>query len=87
MIGSRGECPCSDQLYAYDELGRKTSMRDDTPTGALRASWTYDTLPIGKGKLTSATRHAGGNEYTTRVDAYDSYGRPTSTSVLCRRRK
>ncbi|MEV6377777.1 RHS repeat-associated core domain-containing protein [Micromonospora musae] len=68
--------------YTYDELGRKISMRDDTVTGALRANWVYDTLPNGKGKLTSATRFTGGNQYTTRVDAYDTYGRPTSTSVV-----
>ncbi|NES16559.1 RHS repeat-associated core domain-containing protein [Micromonospora sp. PPF5-17] len=68
--------------YTYDELGRKTSMRDDTATGALRATWVYDTLPNGTGKLTSATRYSGGNPYTTKVDAYDTYGRPTSTSVV-----
>ncbi|PWR13637.1 hypothetical protein DKT69_20140 [Micromonospora sicca] len=68
--------------YTYDELGRKTTMRDDSINGALRANWVYDTLPYGKGKLTSATRFTGGNQYTSRVDAYDTFGRPTSTSVV-----
>ena len=68
--------------YTYDELGRKTTMRDDTAAGNKRAEWIYDTLPNGKGKLTSATRYVGGNAYTTQVDAYDIYSRPTSTSVV-----
>ncbi|MDM4721035.1 RHS repeat-associated core domain-containing protein [Micromonospora sp. WMMA1363] len=68
--------------YTYDELGRKTSVRDDTTSGAKRAEWVYDTLPNGKGKPTAAIRYAGGNPYTTQVDAYDAYGRPTSTSTV-----
>ncbi|MFI7578246.1 RHS repeat-associated core domain-containing protein [Micromonospora sp. NPDC049497] len=67
--------------YTYDELGRKTTMRADSVTGSIRGQWTYDTLPYGKGKLTSATRYSGGNPYTTQIDAYDAHGRPTSTSV------
>ncbi|WP_245828191.1 RHS repeat-associated core domain-containing protein [Micromonospora avicenniae] len=68
--------------YNYDELGRKTAMRDDSLTGRIRADWVYDTAPNGKGKLASTNRYSGGNTYTTKIDAYDTYGRPTSTSVV-----
>ena len=68
--------------YTYDEIGRKTSLRDGSPTGAKRAEWVYDTLPNGKGKLTSATRFIGGQAWVTRTDAFDTFGRPTSTSVV-----
>ncbi|WP_230514344.1 polymorphic toxin-type HINT domain-containing protein [Salinispora arenicola] len=68
--------------YTYDELGRKTSVRDDTPAGTTRAEWEYDTLPNGIGKLTAATRYTDGEPYTSRVNAYDAYGRPTSTSLV-----
>ncbi|WP_018800572.1 polymorphic toxin-type HINT domain-containing protein [Salinispora arenicola] len=68
--------------YTYDELGRQTSVRDDTPSGSIRAEWEYDTLPNGIGKLTAATRYTDGDPYTSRVNAYDAYGRPTSTSLV-----
>jgi RHS repeat-associated protein len=68
--------------YTYDPLGRRTSTRDDSATGPVRASWVYDTLPNGNGKLTSSTRYDRGGAYTNRVDAYDSTGRPTATSVV-----
>ena len=68
--------------YTYDQMGRRTSVRDDSPTGALRATWVFDTLPNGIGRLTSSTRYAGGDAYTTRVDGYDAGGSPTSTSVV-----
>ncbi|MDI1462848.1 hypothetical protein QEZ54_17875 [Catellatospora sp. KI3] len=42
----------------------------------------YDTLANGKGKLSSAIRYSGSNAYTVQTDAYDVYGRPTSTSVV-----
>jgi RHS repeat-associated protein len=65
--------------YTYDALGRKTSLRDDTVTGTLRAQWTYDTL--AKGQLTSATRFAGGKQYVTGVTGYDHHGRPLGQTV------
>jgi len=74
--------------YTYDEIGRKTSMRDDSPTGALRARWTYDATPIlpggalAKGLISATIRYHDGNAYTNRVDSYDSHGRPTSNSVV-----
>ncbi len=68
--------------YTYDALNRKITMRDDTSTGTIRAQWVYDTLSHGIGKLTSATRYVSGNAYVSKVDAYDTFGRPTSTSVV-----
>ncbi|WP_326555231.1 RHS repeat domain-containing protein [Micromonospora sp. NBC_01813] len=65
--------------YGYDNLGRKTELRDDNSTGALRASWTYDTLQLGL--PTSSTRHIGGDAYTTTVTGYDNGYRPLGTTV------
>uniref|UniRef100_UPI0037DA2026 RHS repeat domain-containing protein n=1 Tax=Streptomonospora wellingtoniae TaxID=3075544 RepID=UPI0037DA2026 len=53
----------------YDDLGRKRELRDDSANGILRAEWVYDTLE--KGQLTSSTRYADGDAYTTSVVAYD----------------
>ncbi|WP_233559010.1 RHS repeat domain-containing protein [Micromonospora radicis] len=68
--------------HTYDELGRETTLRDGSSTGAKRAEWVYDTLPNGKGKLTSATRYVGGEAWINRTDAFDAFGRPTSTSTV-----
>ncbi|MEQ4304519.1 RHS repeat-associated core domain-containing protein [Plantactinospora sp. B6F1] len=68
--------------YTYDELNRRTSARDDSATGALRAAWVYDTLPYGKGALTSATRYVDGAAWITRTDEFDNLGRPLATSVV-----
>jgi YD repeat-containing protein len=66
---------------SYDELNRKTSVRDGSASGPLLAEWTYDTLPNGKGRLTSSTRWVNSAAYTTRIDSYDTAGRPTATSL------
>ena len=63
----------------YDQLGRQTELRDDSATGALRASWTYDTL--AKGLATSSSRIVGSNSYTTAVTGYDDSYQPTGTTV------
>ncbi|MBV1854613.1 RHS repeat domain-containing protein [Catellatospora tritici] len=75
--------------YTYDALGRKTSLRDDSVTGAKRAAWVYDTkadgttaLTGGIGKLNATIRYIGTDTYTVQTDSYDTYGRPTSTSVV-----
>ncbi|MFY1655301.1 RHS repeat domain-containing protein [Solwaraspora sp. WMMB762] len=65
--------------HGYDNLGRPTELRDDTSTGALRASWTYDTLELGL--PTSSTRHHGGDAYTTAVTGYDDGYRPLGATV------
>ncbi|MFY1633364.1 polymorphic toxin-type HINT domain-containing protein [Solwaraspora sp. WMMB335] len=65
--------------HGYDDLGRQIELRDDTSTGALRASWTYDSIELGQ--LTSATRHIGGDTYTTTVTGYDDGYRPLGATV------
>lgn len=74
--------------YTYDAIGRKTSVRDGSPTGSKRAEWVYDATPImpagtslAKGKLSKSIRWVGSTAYESRVDGYDTAGRPTSTSV------
>ncbi|RKR88587.1 intein/RHS repeat-associated protein [Micromonospora pisi] len=62
-----------------DSLGRLTETRDDSPTGALRTSYVYDTL--AKGQLTSSTRHIGAAAYTTAVTGYTDRYQPTGSTV------
>ncbi|WP_408630968.1 RHS repeat-associated core domain-containing protein [Micromonospora inositola] len=56
-VDARGET----LWYVYDQLGRKTQLRDDSATGRLRAEWKYDTLYSGqggfKGQLTQSIRY------------------------------
>ena len=68
--------------YTYDELDRRITMREDSISGTVRAKWAYDTILNGKGKLASATRYVGGQPYVSRVDSYDVFSRPTSTSLV-----
>ncbi|MFI0146348.1 RHS repeat domain-containing protein [Streptomyces globisporus] len=65
----------------YDNLGRKTETRDGSATGALRASWTYDTVTGAKGQLAESTRYQAGRAYTTKVTDYDKRYRPIRTAV------
>ncbi|MCG2799556.1 MAG: hypothetical protein L6367_13600 [Cellulomonas sp.] len=65
--------------FGYDALGRRTAERTGTSTGALQATWTYDT--IAKGQLTSSTRYEAGNLYTTAVTGYDDAYQPTGQSI------
>ena len=71
-------------FYGYDALARKTSVRDGSATGPLRATWVYDTLTNGIGKLTSSTRYepaGSANAYTNATVGYDAGGRSTGTTV------
>jgi RHS repeat-associated protein len=68
--------------YTHDDLGRKTSIRDGSQTGPLRAEWVYDTLPGGLGALTRAIRHDDGQQYITEVLGYDAAGRPTGSRIV-----
>ncbi|MEV0132536.1 RHS repeat-associated core domain-containing protein [Dactylosporangium sp. NPDC050688] len=72
---SRGEV----LAYTYDARGRKTSVRDDTVTGAKRMEWTYDTA--ARGLLATATRYDNGNAYTTTVTGYNDLSQPTGKSI------
>jgi RHS repeat-associated protein len=70
----------------YDDLGRKTVQHKDAADGPKIAAWTYDTLPKGKGRLTSSTRYeydAAGKvaAYVSAVSGYNPDGTPTGTSI------
>src|SRR5690606_31910713 len=67
--------------YTYDALGRRTSIREGSPTGPKRAEWVYDTLPNGIGELTRAIRYHEGAAYVSEVVGYDDAGRPTGTRI------
>ncbi|MGH3646393.1 MAG: hypothetical protein ACRDTM_04335 [Micromonosporaceae bacterium] len=66
-------------FYRYDELGRRTELREGSVGGNLRASWLYDTL--AKGHTTSHTRYVGSDAYTVAVTGYDTAYRPTGSQV------
>ncbi|MFD5814765.1 RHS repeat-associated core domain-containing protein [Streptomyces sp. NPDC127038] len=67
------------RTYSYDHLGRQTSVSRGTTT---LATWQWDGVSGGKGQITSATStDTNGNSYTTKTDAFDSRGRPTSTTI------
>ncbi|MEV3872978.1 RHS repeat-associated core domain-containing protein [Streptomyces sp. NPDC049906] len=78
--GSRTDVP--GLAHLYDGLGRRTETREGTPTGTLRAKWTYDTLSGAKGHLTESTRYVGTHAYTSKVTAYDRLYRPIRTAVV-----
>ncbi|MFD7909801.1 ricin-type beta-trefoil lectin domain protein [Streptomyces sp. NPDC059752] len=65
----------------YDKLGRTTESREDSATGALTASWTYDTLAGGKGKPISSTSYSGGAAFKSEVTSYDTEYRPTGSKI------
>ncbi|MGK5545584.1 RHS repeat-associated core domain-containing protein [Streptomyces sp. URMC 127] len=69
-------------FYGYDNLGRKTELREGSLAGPKVAEWTYDTVSGAKGQPASAVRYADGKAYITRVDEYDSLYRPTKTSIV-----
>lgn len=65
----------------YDELGRTTSLRKGTVTGAKLSEWTYDTATGGKGLPATSTRYDGTAAYTSTVIGYNGAGTPTGTQV------
>ncbi|MEV6379839.1 polymorphic toxin-type HINT domain-containing protein [Streptomyces sp. NPDC051773] len=67
--------------YGYDNLGRRTEIREGSSSGTLRAKWVYDTVSGAKGQLASSSRFSGGQEYKSSVVAYDRLYRPLRTSV------
>ncbi|HEU0131100.1 MAG TPA: RHS repeat-associated core domain-containing protein [Mycobacteriales bacterium] len=66
--------------YDYDAVDRKTAVTDVTTAASpsTLATWTYDTLANGKGRLTSASRLMANGAYTTAVGGYDARGRMTA---------
>ncbi|MFF5076330.1 polymorphic toxin-type HINT domain-containing protein [Actinoplanes sp. NPDC000266] len=67
--------------YTYDLLGRKLTATDKNKSDFKFASWTYDTLRIGK--PTSSTRYVqdvvGG--YTVEVTGYSTLGNPMGQTI------
>ncbi|WP_157545474.1 RHS repeat domain-containing protein [Hamadaea tsunoensis] len=70
--------------FAYDELGRKTGEYQTSTSGARLASWTFDTLPNAKGRLSASTRYdADGNAYVSGITGYNGrYQQTGSTMTL-----
>ncbi len=65
--------------YAYDALGRKTALHQDSLTGPKLAEWTYDTASWGVGLPASATRWINNEAYTQKVTLYDGLKQPMTT--------
>ena len=68
--------------YTYDTLGRKTSMRDDSATGPLRAEWFYDVLADGtrvNGQLIKSVRHGELGQYVKENTGFTGDYQPTAT--------
>ncbi|MEV6489964.1 RHS repeat-associated core domain-containing protein, partial [Actinoplanes sp. NPDC051633] len=82
--------------WTYDAINRKTTMRDGSATGPLRAEWAYDKTAmneagtkLAKGKPSGSTRYVKNPAdptktlaYVSRTDRYDELTRPTTTSVV-----
>src|SRR5262245_17264487 len=74
--------------YTYDALGRKTTLRNTSVTGAKRAEWVYDIYTdtnglsaVMKGQQTKSIRYSGGVTYTNEITGFDNGYRPTSTTM------
>ncbi|MEV8533938.1 ricin-type beta-trefoil lectin domain protein [Streptomyces sp. NPDC051211] len=65
----------------YDELSRPKEARENTSTGKLLSSFTYDTAPGGKGMPATATRYTDLLAYTQTVNGYTKDYQPTSTTL------
>ncbi|WBC17745.1 hypothetical protein O7600_13355 [Micromonospora sp. WMMA1998] len=66
--------------HTYEPLlGRPSTVRDDSATGAKRVEWTYD-LPA-KGLTKSVSRWIGADEYKSELVTADPLYRPTQTKV------
>ncbi|MEO3752480.1 polymorphic toxin-type HINT domain-containing protein [Streptomyces sp. B6B3] len=63
--------------YVYDDLGRQTELHDDSPSGALRAEWIYDTVARAQGQLAESIRYADGAAYSHEIPEYDHQYRAT----------
>ncbi|HET9138026.1 type IV secretion protein Rhs, partial [Actinophytocola sp.] len=71
--------------YTYDVLGRRTSLRDGSATGPVRAEWAYDTISPTvtlRGQLAKTTRWVNGEAYVEQMLGYDDGYRPTGRSVI-----
>ncbi|MFF5051702.1 RHS repeat domain-containing protein [Micromonospora sp. NPDC000663] len=68
------------EAYTYDDLGRRTTSRVGSVTGAVRAQWRYDQT-IGKvdvrGQLVGTTRYEGGDAYQRDITSFQVDYQPT----------
>ncbi|MGW4214586.1 RHS repeat-associated core domain-containing protein [Lentzea sp. NPDC004789] len=68
--------------YTYDALSRKTSMRDGSATGPLRAEWFYDVLADGtrvNGQLVKSVRYGELGQYVKENIGFTGDYQPTGT--------
>jgi RHS repeat-associated protein len=79
LIQSTKDARGSTVWNVYDSIGRQKESRVTSATGALLVKRVYDTVKVGM--LTSSTRYVGSDAFTTSVGAYDTAGRPTSSTV------
>ncbi|GAA4794320.1 RHS repeat-associated core domain-containing protein [Streptomyces sanyensis] len=70
------------QYKTYDVLGRQTELREDSATGPLVATWTFDSLPGAKGLPVASTRYHSGAAFTSEVTGYDTEYRPTGSKTV-----
>lgn len=69
----------------FDELNRRTASYSGTTSGAMLASWTYDT--VKKGMVTTSASYVGsvpgtpGDKYSNTVVTYDAAGNVTRSTV------
>lgn len=73
----------------YDDMGRKTELREGSATGKLRAQWKYDTLYSGKpgfrDQLTEAIRYepaGSANAYKWQVRGFEERYQPTGVNYV-----
>lgn len=64
----------------YDALDRKTSLREGSNSGAIRAEWVYDT--VKKDHLSESSRHLGGGKITNRTLTMDAAGRALKSETV-----
>jgi RHS repeat-associated protein len=74
-------------VFGYDSVGRKTSVRHDSATGPLDATWTYDSAVSGATTITalgqqiSSTRYSNGSAYTETTTGFNDLYEPTGLTV------
>ncbi len=75
--------------FVYDGLGRKTQVRDDSATGALRTEFKYDSLYSGqggfRGQLTQSIRYeppGSANAYKWQVRNFDGRYQPSGVNYV-----
>jgi RHS repeat-associated protein len=73
QLVSQTDASSNTTAVTYDLLGRMTQRAAPD----LTANWTYDTAPMGIGKLATASTNTG----YQRAHSYDGLGRPSQTQI------